>query len=156
VLRGQNIMKGYYNNETATREAFRSDWFHTGDLGYRDADGFFYIVDRKSDMIIRGGENIYPREVDEVLYGHPQVKDAATIGVPDELYGEEVKSFIVLREGERTTEKQLIEFCNERLADFKCPKTIEFVKDIPKGPTGKLQKRELTQKIRLGEDDKAV
>jgi long-chain acyl-CoA synthetase len=154
VLRGPNIMKGYYKNEVATREAFRSGWFHTGDLGYQDEDGFFYVVDRKSDMIIRGGENIYPREIDEVLYGHPQVKEVATIGVPDELYGEEVKSFIVLRDGERATERQLIAFCNERLADFKCPKSIEFVEDIPKGPTGKLLKRELNAKQERRENDK--
>jgi long-chain acyl-CoA synthetase len=154
VLRGPNIMKGYYKNEAATREAFRSGWFHTGDLGFKDEDGFFYVVDRKSDMIIRGGENIYPREIDEVLYGHPQVKEVATIGVTDELYGEEVKSFIVLRAGERATEQQLIAFCNERLADFKCPKSIEFVKDIPKGPTGKLLKRELMAKSQRRENDK--
>jgi long-chain acyl-CoA synthetase len=154
VLRGPNIMKGYYKNEAATREAFRSGWFHTGDLGFKDEDGFFYVVDRKSDMIIRGGENIYPREIDEVLYGHPQVKEVATIGVTDALYGEEVKSFIVLRAGERATEQQLIAFCNERLADFKCPKSIEFVKDIPKGPTGKLLKRELMAKSQRRENDK--
>lgn len=146
VLRGPNIMKGYYKNEAATSEAFRAGWFHTGDLGYRDEDGFFYVVDRKSDMIIRGGENIYPREIDEVLYQHPKVKDAATIGVHHELYGEEVKSFVVLRDGENATEEELIEFCNERLADFKCPKSIEFVEDIPKGPTGKLLKRELERR----------
>jgi long-chain acyl-CoA synthetase len=139
-------MKGYYKNEAATREAFRSGWFHTGDLGYRDEEGFFYIVDRKSDMIIRGGENIYPREIDEVLYQHPKVKDAATIGVPDPLYGEEVKSFIVLCEGEQATEGEVIAFCRERLADYKCPKTIEFLDDIPKGPTGKLLKRELAER----------
>ncbi len=143
VLRGPNIMKGYYHNEAVTREAFRSGWFHTGDLGYRDADGFFYIVDRKSDMIIRGGENIYPREIDEVLYQHAKVKDAATVGVPDALFGEEVKSFVVLTEGQQATEQELLDFCRERLADFKCPKTIEFLDDIPKGPTGKLLKREL-------------
>lgn len=143
VLRGPNIMKGYYKNEAATREAFRSGWFHTGDLGYRNEDGFFYVVDRKSDLIIRAGENIYPREIDEVLYQHPTVKDAATVGVPHELYGEEVKSFVVLRKGEETTEQEIIEFCRERLADFKCPKSVEFVDDIPKGPTGKLLKREL-------------
>jgi long-chain acyl-CoA synthetase len=143
VLRGPNIMKGYYNNEAATGEAFRSGWFHTGDLGYRDEDGFFYVVDRKSDLIIRAGENIYPREIDEVLYQHSGVKDAATVGVPHELYGEEVKSFVVLRKGEETTGQEIIEFCRERLADFKCPKSIEFVDDIPKGPTGKLLKREL-------------
>ncbi|MEK6406504.1 MAG: long-chain fatty acid--CoA ligase [Acidobacteriota bacterium] len=146
VLRGPNIMKGYYKNEAATSEAFRAGWFHTGDLGYQDEDGFFYVVDRKSDLIIRGGENIYPREIDEVLYQHPKVRDAATIGVRHELYGEEVKSFIVLRDGENATEEELIGFCNERLADFKCPKSIEFVEDIPKGPTGKLLKRELDRR----------
>jgi long-chain acyl-CoA synthetase len=143
VLRGPNIMKGYYKNESATREAFRSGWFHTGDLGYRDEEGFFYIVDRKSDMIIRGGENIYPREIDEVLYQHPAIKDAATIGVPDPLYGEEVKSFVVLCEVEQASEEEIIAFCRERLADYKCPKSVEFLDEIPKGPTGKLLKREL-------------
>jgi long-chain acyl-CoA synthetase len=143
VLRGPNVMKGYYKNDVATREAFRSGWFHTGDLGYRDEDGYFYVVDRKSDMIIRGGENIYPREIDEVLYQHPGVKDAATVGVHDELYGEEVKAFIVMRDGQTVTEQEITDFCRERLADYKCPKSIEFVEDIPKGPTGKLLKREL-------------
>jgi len=143
VLRGPNIMKGYYKDDTATRDAFRSGWFQTGDLGYRDEDGFFYVVDRKSDMIIRAGENIYPREIDEALYKHPKVKDAATIGVTHELYGEEVKSFVVLRDGQQATAQELIAFCCDRLADFKCPKSIEFVADIPQGPTGKLLKREL-------------
>jgi long-chain acyl-CoA synthetase len=146
VLRGPNVMKGYYQNEAANRDAFRSGWFHTGDLGYQDEDGFFYVVDRKSDMIIRGGENIYPREIDEVLYQHPKIKDAATIGVSHDLYGEEVKSFVVLRDGEHATEEELKEFCGDRLADFKCPKSIEFVEDIPKGPTGKLLKRELASR----------
>src|SRR5262249_45339857 len=133
VLRGSNIMKGYYKDEAAKARAFRSGWFHTGDLGYRDEEGFYYIVDRKTDMIIRAGENIYPREIDEVLYAHPKVKDAATIGVPDEIYGEEVKAFVILREGCEASEKELIDFCSERLADFKCPKAISFVEDIPKG-----------------------
>jgi long-chain acyl-CoA synthetase len=146
VLRGPNIMKGYYKNEEATREAFRSGWFHTGDLGYRDKDGFFYVVDRKSDMIIRAGENIYPREIDEVLYQHPKVQDAATVGVRDDLYGEEVKSFVVPREGQQATEDEILSFCRERLADFKCPKSIEFLEAIPKGPTGKLLKRELAKR----------
>jgi long-chain acyl-CoA synthetase len=146
VLRGPNIMKAYYRNEAATREAFKSGWLHTGDLGYKDEEGFFYIVDRKSDMIIRAGENIYPREIDEVLYQHPEVKDAATVGVPDPLYGEEVKSFVVLRENARASESELIEFCRARLADFKCPRRVEIVEDIPKGPTGKLLKRELVKR----------
>jgi long-chain acyl-CoA synthetase len=147
VLRGENILKGYYKNPEANKKAFRNDWFHTGDVAYRDADGFFYIVDRKSDMIIRGGENIYPREIDEVLYQHPAVAAAATIGVPDELYGEEVAAFIVLKDGMRISEEEMISYCRERLADFKCPKTVRFVADIPKGPTGKLLKRELAREF---------
>ncbi len=146
VLRGENILKGYYKNDTATAEAFRNGWFHTGDIGYRDADGFYYIVDRKSDMIIRGGENIYPREIDEVLYQHPAVAAAATVGVPDSLYGEEVAAYIVLKDGREGTEEEFIAHCRARLADFKCPKSVRFVSDIPKGPTGKLLKRKLAGK----------
>ena len=148
VLRGENILKGYFKNEDATRIAFRNGWFHTGDIGYRDADGFFFIVDRKSDMIIRGGENIYPREIDEVLYQHPAIAAAATIGVPDPLYGEEVAAFVVLKEGAETTDEEIIAFCREHLADYKCPKSVRIVDDIPKGPTGKLLKRELAREYR--------
>ena len=147
VLRGENILKGYYKNPEANEQAFRNGWFHTGDVGYRDKDGYFYIVDRKIDMIIRGGENIYPREIDEVLYQHPAVAAAATIGVPDLLYGEEVAAFIVLKDGLKTTEEDLLAFCGERLADYKCPKSIRIVKEIPKGPTGKLLKRELAKEF---------
>src|SRR6185503_2330870 len=128
--------------------AFRNGWFHTGDIGYRDAEGFYYIVDRKSDMIIRGGENIYPREIDEVLYQHPAVAAAATIGVPDQLYGEEVAAVVVLKDGTRANEEELIAHCKSELADYKCPKLIRIVKDIPNGPTGKLLKRELAAKYR--------
>ncbi|HEX8175564.1 MAG TPA: long-chain-fatty-acid--CoA ligase [Pyrinomonadaceae bacterium] len=146
VLRGENILKGYFKNPEATGRAFRNGWFHTGDVGYRDSDGFFYIVDRKTDMIIRGGENIYPREIDEVLYQHPSIAAAATIGIPDTLYGEEVAAFVILKEGaEGVTGEDVISFCRERLADYKCPKVVRFVKDIPKGPTGKLLKRELAR-----------
>ena len=148
VLRGENILKGYFKNEAATETAFRNGWFHTGDIGYRDADGFYFIVDRKSDMIIRGGENIYPREIDEVLYQHPQIASAAVIGIPDELYGEEVAAVVVLKPGAKTSEQGVIEFCKARLADYKCPKTVRFVEDIPKGPTGKLLKRELARMFR--------
>ncbi len=147
VLRGENVLKAYYKNPDATGAAFRNGWFHTGDIGYRDPDGFFYIVDRKSDMIIRGGENIYPREIDEVLYQHPAIAAAATIGVVDPLYGEEVAAFIVLKEGTTATEEELIGFCRERLADYKCPKTVRFLSEIPKGPTGKLLKRELSELV---------
>ncbi len=150
VLRGPNVLKGYYKNPEATERAFRDGWFHTGDVGYKDADGFFYIVDRKSDMIIRGGENIYPREIDEVLYRHPAVASAAVIGVPDPLYGEEVAAFVVLKEGARAGEEEVINFCREHLADYKCPKSVRFVADIPKGPTGKLLKRELARLFASG------
>ncbi|MDX6271261.1 MAG: long-chain acyl-CoA synthetase [Acidobacteriota bacterium] len=151
VLRGENIFKGYYKNEAATIEAFRGGWFHTGDIGYADADDFFYIADRKSDMIIRGGENIYPREIDELLYTHPAVASAATVGVPDELYGEEVAAFVVLKEGAKASAVELMEFCRAHLADFKCPKTIRFLDEMPKGPTGKLLKRELARHFKTGE-----
>ena len=147
VLRGENILKGYFKNPEATEKAFRGGWFHTGDVGYRDRDGFFYIVDRKTDMIIRGGENIYPREIDEVLYQHPAVAAAATIGIPDQLYGEEVAAFIVLKDGQSASEEELTSHCQTELADYKCPKTIRIVKDIPKGPTGKLLKRELAKQF---------
>jgi long-chain acyl-CoA synthetase len=145
VLRGENIFKAYFKNEEATEKAFRGGWFHTGDIGYRAPDGFFYIVDRKSDMIIRGGENIYPREIDELLYSHPDVASAAVIGVPDELYGEEVAAFIVLKENANVSEEEIMAFCGARLANYKCPKSVHFLKDIPKGPTGKLLKRELAR-----------
>jgi long-chain acyl-CoA synthetase len=147
MLRGDNILKGYYKNDAANATAFRNGWFHTGDIGYRDADGFYYIVDRKSDMIIRGGENIYPREIDEVLYQHPGVAAAAAVGVPDELYGEEVAAVIVLKPEASVSEQEVIDYCKTRLADFKCPKTVRFVEDIPKGPTGKLLKRELAKML---------
>ncbi len=145
VLRGKNIFKGYFKDDDATRKAFENGWFHTGDIGYRDKDGFFYIADRKSDMIIRGGENIYPREIDELLYTHPAIESAAVIGVADELYGETVAAFVVLKNGEEASEEELINFCKEKLADYKCPKTFHFVPDIPKGATGKLLKRELAR-----------
>jgi long-chain acyl-CoA synthetase len=147
VLRGENILKGYYKNDLANATAFRNGWFHTGDIGYRDTDGFYYIVDRKSDMIIRGGENIYPREIDEVLYQHPDIHAAAVVGVPDELYGEEVAAVVVLKDGAKTSEQEVIDYCKARLADFKCPKTVRFLDDIPKGPTGKLLKRELAKML---------
>jgi len=150
VLRGENIFKGYFRNDEATRRAFRGGWFHTGDVGYRDPDGFFYIIDRKSDMIIRGGENIYPREIDELLYSHPAVAEAAVIGVPDELYGEEVAAFVTLKDGGAASEGELLAYCREHLAEFKCPKRVLFLDALPKGPTGKVLKRELTRRFGEG------
>ncbi len=144
-IRGENVMKGYFKRPEANEEAFAGGWFHSDDIGRMDEDGFYYILDRKKDMIIRGGENIYPREIDELLYEHPKIEAAATIGVPHEMYGEDVKSFVVLTDGSTATEAEVIDYCRERLADFKCPKQVAFVSEIPKGPTGKLLRRALRE-----------
>ncbi|MDT5296261.1 MAG: long-chain acyl-CoA synthetase, partial [Acidobacteriota bacterium] len=154
VMRGENVFKGYFKNAEATARAFRGGWFHTGDVGLRDAEGFFHIIDRKTDMIIRGGENIYPREIDELLYRHPAVAEAAAIGVPDELYGEEVAAFVVLKEGHAATVDDIDAFCREHMADFKCPKTVVITDSLPKGPTGKVLKRELARRHRETLDSK--
>jgi long-chain acyl-CoA synthetase len=143
VMRGENLFKGYFKNEEATVRAFRGGWFHTGDVGFRDSEGFYHIIDRKSDMIIRGGENIYPREIDELLYKHPSVAEAAAFGVPDQLYGEDVAAFVVLKEGRAANGEEIAVYCREHLADYKCPKTVRVVASLPKGPTGKVLKREL-------------
>ncbi len=143
VIRGHNVMKGYYRNPEATAEAFRGGWFHTGDLGYVDDDGFFFIVDRKKDLVIRGGYNVYPREIEEVLYAHPAVAEAAVIGKPDEKLGEEVLAFIVLNPGDEVTPDEVIAYSRERLAAYKYPREVRVVPDLPRGPTGKIHKREL-------------
>ncbi len=145
VVRGENVMKGYFKLPEATEKAFQGGWFHSGDWGKMDEDGFFYILDRVKDMIIRGGENIYPREIDEVLYQHPLIEAAATIGIPDEKYGEEVKSFVVLKPGANLTADEVIAYCHSHLADFKCPKYVAFIDEIPKGPTGKLLRKALRE-----------
>jgi long-chain acyl-CoA synthetase len=143
VLRGHVVMKGYLGKPEATAEAMRGGWFHTGDLGYRDDDGFFYIVDRKKDLVIRGGFNVYPREVEEVLNEHPAVREAAVIGRPDERLGEEVVAFVSLRPGTATTPEEVVAFCRERLAAYKYPREVVVVDELPKGPSGKVLKTEL-------------
>ena len=142
-IRGHNVMKGYLDRPEATAEAFLGGWFHSGDIGYRDDDGCYWIVDRKKDMILRGGFNVYPREVEEVLYGHEAVAEAAVIGIPDPSHGEEVKAVIGLAPGKAASEADLIAYCKERLSAYKYPRTIEFVDSLPKGPSGKILKREL-------------
>jgi long-chain acyl-CoA synthetase len=142
-IRGHNITKGYWKRPDATKETLRGGWFHSGDIGIRDADGSYRIVDRKKDMIIRGGFNVYPREVEEVLYAHPQVLEAAVIGVPHESHGEEVKAVIVPRPQSGLTKEAVVEWCKERLAAYKYPRIVEFSEGLPKGPTGKILKREL-------------
>jgi long-chain acyl-CoA synthetase len=142
-IRGHNIMKGYWRRPEATAEAIRNGWFHSGDIGVRDPEGWFKIVDRKKDMIIRGGFNVYPREVEEVLYAHPAITEAAVIGVPNESHGEEVKAVVALAPGAALGADELIAWTRQRLAAYKYPRIVEFVGALPKGPTGKILKREL-------------
>lgn len=144
VIRGDNVMKGYYKDQNATRETIdEQGYLHTGDMGYYDEDGYFFIVGRKKDMIIRGGENIYPKEIENVLYEHPNVMESAVVPVPDELMGEEVAAYIVPREGTSLSEEEIIEFCKQKLADYKVPRYIKFVSELPKSHMGKILKREL-------------
>jgi long-chain acyl-CoA synthetase len=142
-IRGHNITKGYWKRPDASKEALRGGWFHSGDIGIRDADGSYRIVDRKKDMIIRGGFNVYPREVEEVLYAHPQVLEAAVIGVPHESHGEEVKAVVVPKPEGGLTKEAVVEWCKGKLAAYKYPRIVEFSEGLPKGPTGKILKREL-------------
>ncbi|MFQ5879558.1 MAG: AMP-binding protein, partial [Dehalococcoidia bacterium] len=148
AVKGESVMLGYFRNAEETARTVVDGWLRTGDLGYRDEEGFFFITDRKKEVIIRGGVNISPREVDEVLYTHRAVLDAATVGVPHPIYGEEVKAFVVLKDGVSCPTEALITFCRQHLADFKCPKEVEFVLEIPKGPSGKVQRRKLLENLR--------
>jgi long-chain acyl-CoA synthetase len=136
-------MKGYYKQPDATAEVMRNGWFHTGDIGILDEEGYLSIVDRKKDMILRGGFNVYPRELEEVLLTHPAISLAAVIGVPDERLGEEVKAFVVKKESTELTEDQLRAWCKEQFAAYKYPRLIEFRAELPTTATGKILKREL-------------
>jgi long-chain acyl-CoA synthetase len=143
VIRGHNVMKGYWNKPDATAETLIDGWLHTGDMAKIDEDGYFFIVDRKKDLIIRGGYNVYPREIEEVLYEHPAVREAAVIGVKDDSLGEEVGAAVALKDGEDVSAKELREFVKEQVAAYKYPRHVWFVDDLPKGPTGKILKREI-------------
>ena len=142
-IKGYNVTKGYYKRPEATAEAIRDGWFRTGDVAVVDEDGYYFIVDRKKDMIIRGGFNVYPREIEEVLYAHPVVAEAAVIGVRHERHGEEVKAIIACKPGRTATAEEIIAYCRERLASYKYPRLVEFRDALPKGPTGKILKREM-------------
>jgi long-chain acyl-CoA synthetase len=143
VIRGHNVMKGYYNRPEATAEAMRNGWFHTGDIGRRDEDGYLYIVDRVKDMIIRGGFNVYPREIEEVLMTHPAVSLATVIGVPHDRHGEEVKAFVIRKAGADITEVELVAWSKLNMADYKYPRLVEFRTELPMTATGKVLKSEL-------------
>ncbi|MDX6608798.1 MAG: long-chain acyl-CoA synthetase [Solirubrobacterales bacterium] len=143
VIRGHNIMKGYWQRPDATEEAMRGGWFHSGDMARTDEDGYFYIVDRKKDLIIRGGYNVYPREVEEVLFEHPKIREAAVLGVPHDEWGEEIGAAVVLHEGEELAPEEISAYVKERIAAYKYPRLVWFIDDLPKGPTGKILKREI-------------
>ncbi len=144
LIRGHNIMKGYLNHPEATADAMRGGWFHSGDVGRVDEEGYFFIVDRKKDMIIRGGFNVYPREIEEVLYAHPAIAECAVIGVPDPALGEEVKAVVVLKPGSDLSEDDIRTYCRERIAANKYPRQVQIYQgDLPKNATGKILKREL-------------
>jgi acyl-CoA synthetase (AMP-forming)/AMP-acid ligase II len=144
AIRGPHVMRGYYKSPEATRAAFTPDgWLRTGDLGHRDADGFFFVTGRLKELIIKGGENIAPREVDEALLKHPAVLEAAAVGIPDPHYGQEIMACVVLRDGVPCTEDMLREFCGEMLGRFKTPKVFRFVQELPRGPSGKVQRLKL-------------
>jgi len=145
IGRSEAVMKGYWQMPEETAKKIKNGWLHTGDLGRLDEEGYVYIVERKNDMIISGGVNIYPREVEEVLYKHPAVSEASVIGVSDEHWGEVAKAVVVLRDGTAATDEEIIKFCGEHLAGYKKPKSVEFWKELPKSPQGKILKKEIRE-----------
>ncbi len=147
IIRGPNIMKGYFNQPEETATALRNGWFHSGDVGVFDSEGYLYIVDRIKDMVITGGENVYPKEVEDLLHQHKAVNECGVVGIPHHEYGEAVTAFVTLKPGMTVNEQTLISFCKERMARYKVPKAIHFVADLPKTPQGKILRREL-RKIR--------
>lgn len=151
IIRSPLVMKGYWNRPEETAQQLIDGWVHTGDIAVQDEDDYFAIVDRKKDMVIAGGYNIYPREIDEVLYAHPKVVDAVAVGLPDKYRGETIKAYVVLKEGSNVTEDEIIQFCRERLAAYKAPKSVEFRKELPKSAVGKI----LRKVLRTEEEEKA-
>lgn len=146
VVRGPMVMKGYWNQPEATAEVLRNGWLHTGDIGYVDADGYYFITDRKKDIIIKGGENISPRVIEEVLYAHPAVAEAAVIGIKDAIYGEDIKAFVTLKPGQTASSAEILEYCREKLKKFFLPKEVEILAAMPKSLIGKILKKELRQR----------
>jgi long-chain acyl-CoA synthetase len=151
LVRSRSVIREYWRAPEETRRAIRDGWFHSGDVGYRDDGGYLFVVDRKKDVIISGGENVYPKDVEEALYAHTAVLEAAVIGVPDENWGEAVTAVVALREGADASEGELIEHCRGRLAGYKRPRTVRFVDALPRNPSGKILKREL--RARYGREE---
>jgi acyl-CoA synthetase (AMP-forming)/AMP-acid ligase II len=152
TCRSPQNMKGYWNLPRATESTIRDGWLHTGDAGYLDADGYLYIHDRVKDLIVSGGENIYPAEVESVLFGHPGVADVAVIGVPDDRWGEAVKAIVVKKPGAEVSEREIITYARERIAHFKAPSSVDFAASLPRNPSGKILKRELRAPYWAGRD----
>ena len=150
ICRGENIMKGYWKQPEATAEALRDGWLYTGDLATVDEDGYISIVDRKKDMIIVSGYNVYPREVEEVLFKHPAIADVSVIGVPDDYQGESVMAVVVLKPDQTATEQEIIDYCRNEIAVFKCPRKVVFRDALPKNNTGKVLRRELRESVAQG------
>jgi len=154
IVRSESMTAGYWKLPEETAKAIKGGWLYTGDFGRFDEDGYVYIVDRKNDMIISGGKNIYPREIEEVLYRHDAVLEAAVIGVPDDHWGESVRALVVLKPGKKATEDDIIAFCRENLASYKKPRWVEFRQELPKNPTGKILKRFIREEYWKGRDKK--
>ena len=149
IVRGPNVLYEYWGDADATAEALRDGWYHTGDIGTRDADGYFYIHDRKKNMIISGGENIYPSEVEAALGAHPMIKDVAIVGTPDEKWGERVHAFVILHDEATATSDELIAWCRDRIAPYKRPRSMSFIReeDMPRTATGKILHRVLRARL---------
>jgi acyl-CoA synthetase (AMP-forming)/AMP-acid ligase II len=144
-MKGPVVMKGYWNKADATAKSVKDGWFYTGDAGYFDKDGFLFIHDRVKDMIVTGGENVYPAEVENAVFGHAAVADVAVIGVPDDKWGEAVKAIVVLKPGTTATAEEIITYTRSRIAGYKLPKTVDFIEVLPRNPSGKVLRRELRE-----------
>ncbi|MEO1662335.1 MAG: long-chain-fatty-acid--CoA ligase [Pseudomonadota bacterium] len=152
VIKSDFVMKGYWNRPEATEDAIRNGFFHTGDAGYFDDEGFLFIHDRVKDMIVSGGENVYPAEVENAIFGHPDVADVAVIGVPDEKWGESVKALIVVKDGTRPTAEEIIAWARERIAGYKCPKSVDYIDEMPRNPSGKILRKDLREPFWAGQE----